>query len=38
MMVFESDCSKYKENIFNSAKEKINNIIYLDIEKLLTNC
>ena len=38
MMVFESDCSKYNENIFNSAKEKINNIIYLDIEKLLTNC
>ena len=38
MIVFESDCSKYNSSILNSSKTKINNIIYLDIEKLLTDC
>ena len=38
MIVFESDCSKFNETFFNSAKTRINSIIYLDIEKILADC
>lgn len=38
MIVFESDCSKFNETFLNSAKTRINSVIYLDIEKLLADC